>query len=293
MWNDIETTDDLLNFKTTADIAAKLIKDSVGEPLSIGVSGNWGSGKSSLVKMIGKSLEAEGEEKFIFLEFDAWLYQGYEDAKTALLQSVSEKLLEVAKSKETAVDKAKDFAKRINWLKLGKLVVPTLAGAAMGFATGGPLGAFASGAISLLKSGKTPTEEDWGKMCSSYSQLSPELAGMLSEKKEQSIPKEIQALRNSFAETLKELGMTLVVLVDDLDRCLPDTAISTLEAMRLLLFVPNTAFVIAADEGMIRSAVRAHFGRDNISDSLVTSYFDKLIQVPLKVPRLGVSEVKA
>jgi predicted KAP-like P-loop ATPase len=44
---------------------------------------------------------------------------------------------------------------------------------------------------------------------------------------------------------------------------------------------------------MIRSAVRAHFGAADIGDELVTSYFDKLIQIPLRVPRLGISEVKA
>jgi predicted KAP-like P-loop ATPase len=85
----------------------------------------------------------------------------------------------------------------------------------------------------------------------------------------------------------------LVVVVDDLDRCLPHTAISTLEAMRLLLFMPRSSFIIAADEEMIRSAVRVHFGELQITDSLVTSYFDKLIQVPLRVPRLGTNEVKA
>ena len=56
MWNDVETTNDLLNFGVVADTAAQLIRDSGNEPLSIGISGSWGSGKSSLVKMIGKSL---------------------------------------------------------------------------------------------------------------------------------------------------------------------------------------------------------------------------------------------
>ena len=92
---------------------------------------------------------------------------------------------------------------------------------------------------------------------------------------------------------LVDLDVTLVVLVDDLDRCLPDTAINTLEAMRLLLHVENTAFIIAADESMIRSAVRAHFKDTEINNDLVTSYFDKLIQIPLQVPRLGTTEVKA
>lgn len=134
---------------------------------------------------------------------------------------------------------------------------------------------------------------DFEKIKCAYSELQPELAGLLKEKSEQSLPQEIQALRQAFEEALESLNVTLVVLVDDLDRCLPDTAIDTLEAMRLLLHVDRTAFIIAADEGMIRSAVRAHFKDAEISNDLVTSYFDKLIQVPLQVPRLGPTEVKA
>ena len=46
MWNDIETTQDFLNFSVIADTVAELIVESNGQPISIGVSGNWGAGKS-------------------------------------------------------------------------------------------------------------------------------------------------------------------------------------------------------------------------------------------------------
>lgn len=110
--------------------------------------------------------------------------------------------------------------------------------------------------------------------------------------KKPSPPKEIQALRENFEAVLDELGVTLVVLIDDLDRCLPETTISTLEAIRLFLFLRNTAFVIAADNEMIKHAVRRHFSGVP-DDVLVTSYFDKLIQVPIRVPPLGTQEVRA
>ena len=84
-----------------------------------------------------------------------------------------------------------------------------------------------------------------------------------------------------------------MVLIDDLDRCLPNTAISTLEAVRLFLFLPRTAFIIAADDKMIRQAVRVHFKNVELDDDLVTNYFDKLIQIPLRVPPLGTQEVRA
>ena len=77
---------------------------------------------------------------------------------------------------------------------------------------------------------------------------------------EDSAPEQIHAFRKEFEELLERADIDrLVVLVDDLDRCLPEIAIETLEAIRLFLFVPRAAFVIAADEGMIEYAVRQHF----------------------------------
>lgn len=295
MWNDIETNKDLLNFTVVAKTAAQLVRQSNGEPISIGISGNWGAGKSSLVKMIGASLKdttTEDSNKYIFLEFNAWLYQGYEDARIALLQSVSDKLLKEAEIRKSGIEKAVEFAKRVNWLHIAKLAAPVASGALVGGTLGGPLGAVIGAVGGLVKSDGNPSSEDLAKLKDAYSALKPELSGLLKERKVQSLPQEIEELRVSFAELLKELEITLVVLVDDLDRCLPETAISTLEAMRLLLFIPNTAFIIAADEQMIRNAVRSHFTNVNISDEHVTSYFDKLIQIPLRVPRLGVAEVK-
>lgn len=294
MWHDIETTEDLLNFTVIAETAAELIRESAEHPLSIGVSGSWGTGKSSLVKMIGASLKkADGNAgKYVFLEFNAWLYQGYDDARMALLQAVADKLLAEAEARMSQVDKAREFLKRVNWLRVGKLLAPTVTGALLGGTLGGPIGALFGAVGGLCKAGTEPSADDIEKVKEAYAALEPELAGLLKDREDKSIPQEIQELRRSFEDLLASLDVTLVVLVDDLDRCLPNTAISTLEAMRLLLFLPRTAFIIAADEQMIREAVRAHFGNVDLSNELITSYFDKLIQVPLRVPRLGVTEIK-
>lgn len=295
MWNDIETKIDLLNFRVLADTAAELIRDAGGQPLSIGVSGNWGVGKSSLVKMIGESLKSLSNTngKFIFLEFNAWLYQGFDDSRMALLQAVSDKLTAEAKIQQTAPEKVWDFAKRIRWLRAGSMLAPAASGALMGGVIAGPVGAMIGAVSGLFQGSSIPDAAALAKVKEAYGELQPGLMELLKDKEEVSLPHEIEKLRLTFAEILKDLNVTLVVLVDDLDRCLPPTAIATLEAMRLLLFMPRTAFIIAADEQMIRGAVRAHFGATDIGDELVTSYFDKLIQIPLRVPRLGVSEVKA
>src|SRR5206468_13054356 len=74
------------------------------------------------------------------------------------------------------------------------------------------------------------------------------------------LPEHIHAFRKEFEDLLDAEDIDqLVVIVDDLDRCLPKTAIATLEAIRLFLFVDRTAFVIGADELMFEYAVREHF----------------------------------
>lgn len=295
MWNDIEAEVDFLNFSLVAEAAAQLIKDSKGSPLTIGVSGGWGTGKSSLVKMVGSQLgkDEEAKQKYIFLEFNAWLYQGFDDARQALLEAVTDKLMAVAQERKTVVEKVWALRHRVKWLKLGRAAVPTVVGMATGATIGGPIGAIVGAVGGLINGAQgAAREEQIEKATAAYKELTPELAGLLKAKEDESLPQEIQALRDAFADILERLDVTLVVLVDDLDRCLPKTAITTLEAMRLLLHVPRTAFIIAADEQMIRSAVRVHFDNEDITSDLVTSYFDKLIQVPLRVPRLGINEVK-
>lgn len=62
------------------------------------------------------------------------------------------------------------------------------------------------------------------------------------------MPEEITAFRKAFDDLLTKAGVEqLVVLIDDLDRCLLDTAIETLEAVRLSVFTSRTAFIVAAD----------------------------------------------
>ena len=205
MWNDVETTNDLLNFGVVADTAAQLIRDSGNEPLSIGISGSWGSGKSSLVKMIGKSLN-EGnqvEQKYLFLEFNAWLYQGFDDAKMALLQSVSDLLLAEANSQKTLTDKAIELVKRVRWFKVLKLGAPVATGAILGGTIGGPVGATIGAFLGLFKGGDLPTQEELTKAQESYKKLEPELNGILKEEETASLPKEIACLSKAFDEILE------------------------------------------------------------------------------------------
>jgi predicted KAP-like P-loop ATPase len=292
VWPDNETERDFLNFSGVADTVAEIIIQAKGRPASIGVSGAWGTGKSSLIKLVRRSLEerAQGRaSQYVFVEFNAWLYQGYDDARAALLEVIATRLTEEAKARETGVEKAQNLLRRVNWLRAAKLGAGSALALALGLPPTGVIGeVFSTG--KKLVSGDADGS-DVADMESTAAKAGDAFGGLLNPKPELSPPREIHAIRESFEQTLEEIGITLVVLIDDLDRCLPPTTISTLEAIRLFLFLDNTAFVIAADNAMIKHAVRRHF--DGVDDDLVTNYFDKLVQIPIRVPPLGTQEVRA
>jgi KAP family P-loop domain len=55
MWPDNETELDFLNFTGVADTVAEIIVQANGSPISIGVSGAWGLGKSSMIRLMMKA----------------------------------------------------------------------------------------------------------------------------------------------------------------------------------------------------------------------------------------------
>lgn len=291
MWSDNETDRDFLNFTGVSETVAEIIVQAKGKPVSIGVSGAWGVGKSSMIKLVRKSLSQrpkDEQREYIFVEFNAWLYQGYDDARAALMDVIANTLTHEADKRQKGTQKAIEFAKRINWFRVAKLTSGAAA-LALGLPPVGLAG-------ELWQIGKEIMEgdvdEDTKKEVENVSkELKESTAGIIRPKKKISPPQEIHALRENFEQALEEMGVTLVVLIDDLDRCLPPTTISTLEAIRLFLFLKHTAFVIAADDEVVRHAVSQHF--DGASGKLVTNYFDKLIQIPIRVPPLGTQEVRA
>lgn len=297
MWSDNETDRDFLNFKSVADIAAEIISQADGRALSIGLSGSWGVGKSSMLKLLGVSLKERTKERLIFVEFNAWLYQGFDDTRAALMETIAEAIIQTVETEKTVLghvaEKAKSLGKRVNWFRLAAVSATSVAGMLIGLPPVGLLGE----AVNVVR-GLTDGDVSRDDLRNSEGTFNEAVAGakglIRDEVKRESPPKAIHAFREELKTTLAAMDATLVVLIDDLDRCLPETTIATLEAMRLFLLVERTAFVIAADDKMIREAVRHHFSRlPDFDNDLVTNYFDKLIQVPIRVPPLGTQDVRA
>ena len=88
--------------------------------------------------------------------------------------------------------------------------------------------------------------------------------------------------------------LAVVVFVDDLDRCLPDTVVDTFETIRLFLNTPKTAYVVAANQRVIESSVDARYPglRDENGEGLGSAYLEKMLQMKVAVPALSPPEAE-
>ena len=289
--SDNETRVDLLNNEAIATTIIRLIRDRPDQPISVGVHGDWGAGKSSVLEMIEAGFE--GEEKVLCLKFNGWRFQGFEDAKIALIEGIVSGLVEKRPALTKAGEAVKDIYRRIDWLKVAKKAGGLAFTAFSGIPSPDQIQTIVGTLEGVLGDPtKLATRENIQTAIDG-------VHGLLKPKEEgdpTNVPEEINAFLSAFDELLVKAGVEqLVVLIDDLDRCLPDTAIETLEAVRLFVFTSRTAFIVAADEAMIEYAVRKHF--PDLPDTTgpqtyARNYLEKLIQVPFRIPALGDTETR-
>lgn len=285
---DNETKVDLLNYEGIAITITQLLKEKPDKPITIGVHGDWGAGKSSVLEMIESAFT--DDEKVLCLKFNGWRFQGFEDAKIALIEGIVTALIEKRPALKKAGDAVKETLSRIDWLKIAKKG----GGMAWTAMTGIPTPDQIQDVIGLMRGWiDAPTKHVTKENVES---AASQLGGLLKAPDTKRVPEEIEEFRKAFSNLLAEAKIEqLVVLIDDLDRCLPDTAIETLEAVRLFVFTERTAFIVAADEAMIEYAVRKHF--PDLPDTTgprdyARNYLEKLIQVPFRIPSLGEAETR-
>ena len=96
MWNDIDTCIDLIDFNHLVNAVKRIIENDDLIPCTIGIFGDWGSGKSSLMRMVEESYQ--GDEEILTVKFNGWLFEGYEDAKSVLMGTILEEITSKQKS---------------------------------------------------------------------------------------------------------------------------------------------------------------------------------------------------
>jgi hypothetical protein len=283
VWSDNETDIDLLDFGHLVGAVKSIVCTDRLLPATVGVFGDWGCGKSSLIKIICAVLEKE--EGVVCISFNGWLFEGYDDAKTALMGTILDEISAKRKLSAKAKALAGKLIERVDLMKLAGLTVKH----GLSFAFGGPTGLGLSLGGDALANAK--------ELLAKAKEIDPkELKGLVkaAPPSGENVRKSITGFRGDFADLLAETKIQrLVVIIDDLDRCTPDTIIETLEAIKLFLFVPHTAFILGADERLVKYAVRRRFPElpgENVE--VGRDYLEKLVQFPVRIPPLGRAEME-
>lgn len=285
MWPDKETEIDYLNFGYLVDMLVNLATNRDLSPSTIGLYGDWGSGKSSLMKLARLAIEKNAGDdkaaKVLCIEFNGWLFESYEDAKTSLCGTILDALADEKRFGAEVAEYAKGLLNKVDYKKIiGKGVKYGLDF----LLTGGIATMTDLTFSSILTSMKNAAGGVDAK------QIEELLANL---KREENKREEVKKFRTEFEELLKKSKLDqIVVFIDELDRCQPETILEIFEAMRLFLFVEGTSFVIGADERLIQYAIKSKY-REVPGNNLDIGkeYLEKVIQYPITIPQLNRAEV--
>jgi tetratricopeptide (TPR) repeat protein len=240
-------TEDTLEFEAFAQTLKGIIT-TPETPITIGVYGAWGSGKTSLMRMTQDLLKDGDKIKTVW--FDAWKFDKTYDLRVALIHAILRRMKEDERASKRLKDKVGKLLKRVNWLGLGKAALSSFLP---------PL---------AMLQGKEPLLKTQGKI----SGKTLELIGDFEEEFKQLIK-----------DYVGDEGR-MVVFIDDLDRCISEKTIDILEAIKLFLNVPRSIFVIGADRKRIEEGIIEKYGKK--SEGWAGNYLEKIVQIRFPLPPL-------
>lgn len=284
MWLDRESQIDLLAYEPFAELITNIVANKRLNPLTIGLFGRWGAGKSTLLKLVQKNIEKRDitKRKLVCISLNSWMFEGYDDAKSAIMESLLRALMDKQPAFEELKKEIFNLIKRINFMKLGSTVVKH--GAPLIMSTINPAMSALSMTQYFSKSKRKEILEDLKQV---WEDEEP-------EDNQNTTVENIRLFTAEFTELIEKSEIdNLVVMIDDLDRCTPERVIETLEAIKLFLSVSKTTFIIAVDNQVIRYSIENKYpkiteGSDDFSDS----YIEKIIQLPIHIPELSEVDIK-
>jgi hypothetical protein len=313
VWADNETDHDLLGFDYLVDGLIVALTEPRLLPVTIGVLGDWGSGKSSLMRIAAAELTAErgpdadsdeaadehdtvadaaeDESTYLTIRFSPWQYEDFEDVKVALMNTVLDAFEQRFPATGDEIGRLRRFVGRVR--RWGRRAGRVGAAAA-------PVG------VPMLVQAMAPdtdpaTLEFVGAATKA---LATQVDGALAESDAAPATPaddaeeitDVKQFRERFAALIDAESTinAVVVFVDDLDRCLPETIVDTLEAIRLFLNTPKTAYVLALNQGVVESAIDSRYPDLKRSDGagLGRDYLEKMLQLKIAIPPLSAPEAE-
>lgn len=276
----------------SATLADIILNQYTSTPLTIGVFGSWGSGKTTLMQLTKGKIDDSEVQTHFTIWFNAWKYNRESDLWRSLMLLVLAKIREFGKNLverdeslenfEADIDRIEESLYRtVEWEEIGRWTVDWFK------AVGGTVQGAAELAVSIVPGGS--------KLVELMKQTTNAITGKEDVAIADAFRREVAAYRRDqissleqFEDAFRELlqkyivkgNGKLVVFVDDLDRCLPNKAIEVLEAIKLFFDVAGCIFVIGMDQDAIIDAIHTRY-REKIKGRL---YLEKIIQLTITIP---------
>ncbi len=250
---------DLFDIKQYTDGLSEFIK-ICNTPMTISIQGSWGTGKTSIMNFIEKNLL--DSKNIEIVKFNTWQFSQFNMEDQLAISFITNMIKQMKLSYEESQ-------------KLQKMT-STFKGL---FTKMGP--SVAASLVEKVSAGTVKADSVKDVINALISNGNDDIATAISDLKEEFE----KCIRTSLTKNNKN---RIVFFVDDLDRLEPRKAIELLEVMKLFFDVENCIFVLAIDYDVVIKGVTDKYGRlfkdekENLEKG--KSFFDKIIQVPFKMP---------
>ena len=244
-----------------SDFRARLEKFIVTEEryveggLVLALSSKYGSGKTTFLNMWKSSLEStSGERVADFVVYlNAWESDYYGDPLFAIISALVEQLNQEEEKANDLIAAAKDFG----WFSTA------IAGQIVKKFTG--VDAVAAGEVAEKKKNKS----------ADTTALSHDAFTLYMQRKEA-----MEALKVAIQEFVDQSKPRVIFLVDELDRCRPDYAISYLETIKHIFDLNGAVFILAADRNQLENSAKTAFGRNLDFEEYYRKFIHREVSLP-------------
>lgn len=295
---------------------------SGGDAFVVSLYGEWGIGKTHALKQIQAHFQRRADAFFaqgntsktlvLPVWFDPWRYEHEDHLVIPMLHTIAmhiqsyrleiQKKLDALQRDAQGVDNfiAQNIALGQTLIKSSKTATTMLWHVSKALLKGikfkaAPLG------VGLDIDGKAMIEH--GEKASSTlpqhstnSQTNDLQEPLPSELQQQSLYFSAEQFLKQVAFSSDGLNLRLVVLVDDLDRCLPEKAIQVLESVKLFLNVPGFSFVLAVDDEVVERGIAYRYRNYKAEGQALPisghQYLEKVVHMPLHLPRWPLQRAK-
>jgi hypothetical protein len=251
--------EDLFNFKHYAEKVKKIIQlnSSNTEPITIGIYGKWGEGKTSFLNLLKHKIEHfdkdENGKEYLIYDFNPWRYSNEDEMLFDFFDGIAKKFYV---NKETSIQEVGKFiSKYSKYLKAIKI----------------------SATVGIPKLFNKKVEFDVNKV---FEALGEDLTG---EKIS------LDFFKDKINETIKKANFKVVVFIDDIDRLDKNEIYTILKLIKLNANFNNFIFVITLDSEHVAKAIKDRYGNDDEDGKL---FLEKIINIPIHLPKIEEEDLK-